>query len=409
MNRAEAKLRQYQDAIDASNIVSKTDINGDITFVNDEFCKISGYTKKELIGASHSIVRHPDVSPDIFRKLWKTILNKKVYKGIIKNKAKDGSAFYLNATIIPILDESGNIEEFVAIRHDVTNVVMLNERLLKLKNDLKSLNNSLEEKVAEQTKELMELNKGLKKRIIEEVKKNEDQNKIIFQQSRLASMGEMIGNIAHQWRQPLNELGIDLFKMKQNFDNKENFVDIYEHAKIVIKNMSKTIDDFRNFFNSNKPKELFLISESVDDIIVMFKGTLERENINLNVIISNELKIFGYKSELTQVFMNLVSNARDAFKNLDIGKKIIEIKISRKDKSALINIKNNADKIKPEIIDKIFEPYFTTKHPSIGTGLGLYMSKMIIENMGGTMCVKNLKNGVNFQIKIPIQKEKNDE
>ena len=134
------KLKQYQNAIDESNIVSKTDINGVITFANDEFCKISGYSREELIGSSHNIVRHPDVSKSVFKKLWDTILAKKVYKGIIKNRAKDGSAFYLKATIIPILYPNGDIEEFVAIRQDVSEIVKLNEKLLKAQNELESIN-----------------------------------------------------------------------------------------------------------------------------------------------------------------------------------------------------------------------------------------------------------------------------
>ncbi|MBQ3674985.1 MAG: PAS domain-containing protein, partial [Campylobacter sp.] len=185
MKKTQAKLKQYQDAIDASNIVSKTDINGIITFVNDEFCKISGYSRQELIGSPHNIVRHPDVKKSVFKKLWETILAKKVYKGIVKNLSKDGKAFYLNATIIPILDDNGEIEEFVAIRHDVTNVILLNEHLTQLRVELNELNQSLENKVKEQTKELTILNANLEKRVEEEIAKNEQSSRIMFRQSRL--------------------------------------------------------------------------------------------------------------------------------------------------------------------------------------------------------------------------------
>lgn len=402
---SKSKLQQYQDAIDESNIVSKTDKNGYITFVNDEFCDISKFTKEELIGKSHNIVRHPDVDPSVFQNLWSTILDKKVYKGIIKNRAKDGSVFYLNATIIPILDDYGEIDEFVAIRHDVTEMVELNERLSVARSQLKELNASLEDKVRVQTKELINLNKTLEKRVEEEVSKNEEKNRLLAHQAKLASMGEMIGNIAHQWRQPLSELGIDLFKLKQDRDNEEKFLKTYNHAKSVIKSMSKTIDDFRNFFKSDKDKEFFSITESINDTLVLLKGTLKKENISVNLSKELDIEIFGVKSELSQILLNLLSNAKDAMK--DVNNKIINIIIEKDDKFAYIDVFNSGKPIDKSILDKIFEPYFTTKHKSVGTGLGLYMSKAIVQNMNGTINVENLKNGVKFCIKIPLKRMDN--
>ena len=163
----------YQEAIENSNIVSKTDINGIITFVNDEFCKISGYSYHELIGQNHNIVRHPDVSTSNFESLWKTILSKKPFKATVKNLSKDGSTVYLNTTITPILDKNENIIEFIAIRYDVTAEVELKKHLEIKEKELEQLNLTLEQKVIEQTKQLQELNKTLEQRVLEEIKKNE--------------------------------------------------------------------------------------------------------------------------------------------------------------------------------------------------------------------------------------------
>lgn len=182
-------LQQYQEAIENSNIVSKTDVNGIITFVNDEFCKISGYSKEELIGKNHNVVRHPDVPASRFRLLWKTIKSKNIYKGTVKNLAKDGSTFYVNTTVIPILNEKKEIEEFIAIRYDVTKEVFYRESLEKKEKELEELNKELEKRVEKKTKELKELNETLEKRINEEIAKNEEKQKVMFWQSRFASLG----------------------------------------------------------------------------------------------------------------------------------------------------------------------------------------------------------------------------
>ena len=137
-------LKQYKEAIEKSNIISKTDIERIITFVNDEFCKISGYSRDELIGKNHNIVRHPDVLESIFELLWETINSKQIYKGTVKNLAKDGSTFYVNTTVIPILNKDESIEEFIAIRYDVTKEVFYKHKLQKKEKELEELNATLE-------------------------------------------------------------------------------------------------------------------------------------------------------------------------------------------------------------------------------------------------------------------------
>lgn len=403
------KLRQYQRAIDESNIVSKTDINGVITFVNDEFCKISGYTKEELIGSPHSIVRHPDVPAEYFKRLWETILNKKIHKGLIKNKTKDGRAIYLNTTIIPILDDDNNIEEFVAIRHDVTEMIELNERLTRTQNDLKDLNSLLWQKVSGKTKKLLELNRELEERIALEVAKNEEKTRLMFQQSRLANMGEMLANISHQWRQPLNELSINLYKLKQSaIEPSKQFMEVYEHSKAVIKGMSSIIDNFRNFFTSNGDDEKFSIKEAIDDATLMLENTFKNESIELNIDIEDDFSIIGRKNELAQVFINLFSNSKDAFLQNNIANRVVNVKAyvqndtNKQIKYAIITIADNAGGVETSLIENLFDPYFTTKHPSVGTGLGLYITRRIVSKLQGQISVINSNRGACFEIKIPL-------
>ncbi|QFR48728.1 PAS domain S-box protein [Sulfurimonas lithotrophica] len=357
-------LQQFKDAIESSNIISKTDTNGIITFVNDEFCKISGYTKDELIGQNHNIVRHPDVDKNNFKELWNTIKNKKIYKSTVKNLAKDGSVFYVNTTIIPILDDNDDIFEYIAIRYDVTKEMFYKE----------------------------------------ELEKNEVKQKILFAQARHASLGQMLANIAHQWRQPLTELSLTVFNLKKNALSKdeEALQKYYEESKNIINSMSKTIEDFSNFFTPNREVEQFDIKLSVDEALELMDNSLKSSMVDVEFRIQNDLEVLGVANELTQVVLNLLKNSIDAFELNGVLIRQIDITIRRLKDSAEIEFRDNAGGIKKDIVDRIFEPYFTSKHQKNGTGLGLFMSKMIVEqSFDGSLDVKSKKHYTIFSIKIP--------
>ncbi len=355
-------LKQYVEAIEKNNIVSKTDTKGIITFVSDEFCKISGYTKEELIGKNHNIVRDPSVPSSAFKKLWDIIKAKKTYKATVKNRAKNGSAFYVNTTVIPILDNNGNIVEYIAIRYDVTSEFILKDKL-------------------------------------------QEKQKMIFWQSRLASLGQMLANIAHQWRQPLTELTLLNFTMKKALlsNNQKKVLKIYDDSKNIIQNMSNTIDDFTNFFKPTKEKKYFSIISSIDDALSIFKRILKKEKISVKICSSEDIILLGISNELSQIFINLIQNSKDAFISNNIINRKIKITILKKQDYAILKILDNAGGISDDIFDKLFEPYFTTKHSSSGTGLGLFMSKMICEQgFNGYIDVKRKKDGLLFILKLPI-------
>ncbi|MDY0123264.1 PAS domain S-box protein [Sulfurimonas sp.] len=398
-------LKQYKEAIEKSNIISKTDVNGIITFVNDEFCAISGYSKDELIGRNHNIVRHPDVPKEKFALLWETIKNKNIYKDTVKNLAKDGTAFYVNTTIIPILDESQNIAEYIAIRYDVTKEMLLREELIKKEAEYEELNRSLEKRVEEQTRELKELNQTLEERVQEEIAKNEEKQRMMFWQSRHASLGQMLANIAHQWRQPLTELSLAMFNIKKALQNsnEEDVNKFYLESKHIIQNMSQTIDDFTNFFSPDKEKYYFNISESIKESLVLLENMINDEMITIKTDFE-DIEVLGITNELTQVIINLINNSKDAFIHNSILLREIAITTKKENSFAVIEVQDNAGGIAKENLEKIFEPYFTTKHKSRGTGLGLFMSRMICEQgLGGTLDVKSKKNTTTFSIKIPVR------
>ncbi|RYA22882.1 PAS domain-containing sensor histidine kinase [Malaciobacter halophilus] len=399
----------YQEAIENSNIVSKTDIDGIITFVNDEFCNIFGYSKKELLGKNHNIVRHPDIPSEHFKNLWETIkFNKKTYKSTVKNLTKEGRSVYLNTTITPILDKDGNIKEFIAIRYDVTQEVELKKNLEKKDKELKLLNKTLEMRVQEQTKQLKELNQTLEQRVKNEIEKNKQKQKILFWQSRMASLGQMLANIAHQWRQPLTELNLALFNVKKSASNQEfdELEKYYKDSKEIISNMSQTIDDFSNFFNPNKEKEKFNLKNSIDESLNITRKLIQKENINIKKEYI-DLEVFGVSNEFSQVIINFLQNSAHAFNKKNVENKEIIISIKQvtieSQEFAQVTFSDNARGVDENTLDKIFEPYFTTKHQSNGTGLGLFMSKLIIEkSLNGTMFAKNSNKGLIFTINIPL-------
>ncbi len=397
-------LKQYKEAIEKSNIISKTDVDGIITFVNDEFCNISGYSKSELIGQNHNIVRHPDVKDEKFKLLWDTITNKEIYKDTVQNLAKDGSTFYVNTTVIPILDKDGNIVEFIAIRYDVTKEVILKQKLLKKEKEYEELNKNLEKRVEEQTRELKELNRTLEQRVQEEISKNEEKQRVMFWQSRHASLGQMLANIAHQWRQPLTELSLAMFSIKKAVQNDkiDDVAKFYDESKNIIKNMSETIDDFTNFFTPQKEKYYFNVSDSIKESITLLDNMIKDEMITIKTDF-RDVEVLGVANELTQVIINLINNSKDAFVSNSILIREISISTKKEDGFALIELQDNAGGISKENLERIFEPYFTTKHKSQGTGLGLFMSKMICEQgLSGFMDVKSKKGMTNFIIKIPL-------
>ncbi len=254
--------------------------------------------------------------------------------------------------------------------------------------------------------ELEEHNKELEKRIKEEVEKNRSKDKLMFHQAKLASMGEMLGNISHQWRQPLMELS-SLFipieakiNMGLEITNEEILQSISKYTDII-KYMSETIDDFRNFFADDKQKIEFEIIEQINSTVNIISSGLKRNNIKLNIIIKNNVKMLGYKNEYSQVLINIINNAKDVLIQRKIKNPKITIKIEQIGNDIITSVEDNAGGIKIKPIQKVFEPFFTYDKIN-GSGVGLFMSKLIIEkNMNGRLFVDNTKKGALFRITVP--------
>ena len=224
---------------------------------------------------------------------------------------------------------------------------------------------------------------------------------ILINKSKLASMGEMIGNIAHQWRQPLTHLSYIIMNLKAAYENdkldKKYLEKKTDEANKQIEFMSHTIDDFRNFFKISKQKEEFSLIECINESINLLNESFKSLDIKLNFNYTENFRIRTYKGQFAQVIFNLLNNAKDEFIKQEIKDAKIIINIIKKEENILIEIIDNAGGISEKIIKKIFEPYFTTKEK--GLGIGLYMSKVIIEkNIGGKLEVENTINGAKFII-----------
>lgn len=234
-------------------------------------------------------------------------------------------------------------------------------------------------------------------------KQNKEFEKMILQQSKFVKSGEMIANITHQFRQPLNNISYILINLKKRFES-EKLDKIFFDKKVNQANeqvsfLSKTIDDFKEFYLQEKEKDDFLVKDSIQNALTILNPDLQKDNINLNLKFETfeDIKIFGVKNELSQVILSLVSNSIDALKNRHNPK--ISINVVSSSAEVIIEILDNAGGIKAKNLKKIFEPYFSTKEE--GTGIGLYLSKIIIEeSFGGKLQVQNIKDGAKFSIFI---------
>ncbi|WP_424578636.1 ABC transporter substrate-binding protein [Arcobacter sp. 7ABA8] len=260
---------------------------------------------------------------------------------------------------------------------------------------LSGMNKSLNDKVKQKTEELLKINSELEKRINEEVEKNLKKDHLLQRQSKLASMGEMLENIAHQWRQPLSviTMGASGIKLKKELELLDDsfLTDTLESILKSSSYLSQTIDDFKYFFKPSKDKDKFSLESCFEKSLNVLSLKLNNEKIT---IIKNieKVEIVGYESELVHVFINILNNAKDAFCEAKVNKRIIFLDILKEKSKIVIKIKDNAGGINSSIIDKIFDPYFTTKHKSQGTGIGLYMSHQIItKHMDGQIEVSNSK------------------
>ncbi|CAA6807743.1 MAG: Histidine kinase [uncultured Sulfurovum sp.] len=341
--------------------------NGSVVLLNDAF-PVAMLTQSDII---HALGEKNDLGMDIYH--------------------------YATQLLVSV-DENSPIEFAIKLfsEHNIRRIVLLNEQKefagVVLQERLFDYMGEDISKVEVQ----QEVDKQLEKRLENEY--------LLMQQSKLATMGEMLGHIAHQWRQPLAQLGGIFMNMDASYAhgklNPESMQKHVSHGNELIKYMSQTIDDFRYFFEPNNEKKSFDVKECIQNAINIIEASLTYYHIDLKVISNTPLpKMMGYPSEFSQVILNLLDNAKDVFVEREIQNPKIIIETEVKNDEVIIYIKDNAKGIDHAYINQIFDIYFSTKRDKGGSGLGLYMSKLIIERKGmGKISVHNTKEGAVFSI-----------
>ncbi|UCM99353.1 ABC transporter substrate-binding protein [Sulfurimonas sp. SWIR-19] len=276
---------------------------------------------------------------------------------------------------------------------------------------LKNFNAALEQRVQQKTKELQETNEILKHKVQEKAKELIKKDEILTAQSKQAVMGEMISMIAHQWRQPLNTITLQISNLQLKYlmgqqISKEDIMQTLEDISDSVVYLSDTIEDFKTYFRPNKAAQESDMRGLLKKAIKFVEPRLKSNKIELQTECDSELHANVYANELIQVLLNLLNNAIDAYENKKTEDKIIKVTCKQNGPNIQIDVTDRAGGIRKEHLSKLFEPYFSTKGKN-GTGLGLYMSKMIIEKQfGGSISVKTSMFGTTFTIVIPKDVQK---
>lgn len=353
------RLQEALDIVDEHIIYSESDLAGNITAVSSAFCKISGYSKEELIGKPHNVVRHPDMPSVVFKELWETIRKQQVWQGEVFNLAKNGKTYYVYATVKPKMYKEGKMVGYISVRQDITHQ-----------------------------------------------KESELQKEQLVHQSRHASMGEMISIIAHQWKQPLNHLSMELYHLRKQL--KRETVDVekverhYRNSENILANLSDIITTFKKFFKPTTAMEELSLGSVMETSLVLIQPMIDASAVQINIE-NNEIddRVLGYGNEISQAFVNILKNSIDELIAGEVETPLITIRFENMNGNVTVTICDNGSGVPEENLSKLFDPYFSTKGEQ-GTGMGLYMVRVIVEEkLKGKIRVTNNNPGLCTQIKLP--------
>lgn len=406
--RSERELRESRERLDLALASSKMaafdwDIVRNRRNWSDGVHNMLGTRPETFTGTSEDFFQiiHPADRSTVQAALDRAVETIGDYKAEYRAVWPDGSIHHISARGKVHCNDAGRAVMLTGVCWDSTERKQIEETL-------NQLNEELESRVTERTKELAMALQHLQTETserIQAVMALREKEQLLIQQSRQAALGEMIGNIAHQWRQPLNILALQVQQLSMLFDlgkvTRESLNGIVSSSMEQIRHMSRTIDDFRNYFRPDKEKTEFELCGVVTNTLSLIGESFRNEKISIEVMPIDNPVITGYRNEFAQVLINILNNAREALIEREIDFPRVTITTCTESDRAVVSIADNAGGIPEEIIGKIFDPYFTTKGPLTGTGVGLFMSKSIIEkNMGGRLTVRNTAIGAEFRIEV---------
>ncbi|MBF0343831.1 MAG: GAF domain-containing protein [Nitrospirae bacterium] len=350
--------------------------------VSDTYARVCQRDVTEFIGRNHFELYPSDFKEEAEEvKRRKHIYSKSERSFVFPDHPEWGTTYW-DLGLVPILDKDNEVEYFLFTLKDVT-----------LKKRYKD--------------ELRELNVNLQKRIDEEVEKSRRRDQLMYEQARHIAMGELLVNIAHQWRQPLCAIGVmvqDILDAYIFNELDEQYIE--KSAKCIMKELlylSDTIDDFKIFYERDKVKNHLNILHVVNRTLLLMADYFKSRGVTVDINIDGMINVYGYTNELSQVILNLLTNIRDIFEERRVNNGIVKIASYRETNTGrvVLTISDNGGGISNDIMGKIFDPYFTTKDKTRGTGLGLYIAKVIIEkNMQGAISVSNTVDGCQFRIEL---------
>jgi signal transduction histidine kinase len=337
------------------------------------------------VGKTPFDLTHPDYHPIVRQRIERQLAGETAPLIEEKIVRTDGSIVDVEVAAAPFITEEGTA--FQVILRDIT------ER------------KRTEETLVDRQKQLEELNRTLEQRVEEETRKNREKDYLLIQQSRQAEMGEMLSIIAHQWRQPLNNIGLYAQVLAETCRRGELDADCLDgtvkNILDLLRHMSRTIDDFRNFLKPERKRTPFNIRETIDRTCGLISESFRVHGIRVEIEGERDLVVTGYPNEYAQAVMTILNNARDALVERRVGSPRIGIRIASEGKRSVVTIADNAGGIAEELLDRIFEPYFTTREGDKGTGIGLYMSQaIIVKSMQGRLSVRNTPEGAEFRIEV---------
>lgn len=367
-----------QAAVGVAQIDTRT---GQFARVNRRYLEILGYGAGEMRRLTFRDITHPDDLSNTLDHMARLIAGDIREFSIEKRYLrKDGAAVWVDLTVSPLWAPGEAPGFHVAVVQDISARVQAQE-------------------------ELRRLNQNLERRVREEVAKNREKDHLLIQQSRLAAMGEMVHNIAHQWRQPLNALAIVVNNIKDDYDYGEldaaRLQEAVDKSHRLLQRMSSTVDDFRDFFRPDKEATEFDLDGPVEDALFIVGDSLKNNGIAVETRLAKGLRAHGYPNQFAQAILNLLANAKEAILKRKAPPGRIAIALERRGDAAVLTVWDNAGGIDEAVLPKVFDPYFTTKEQ--GSGIGLYMTRMIVErNLRGRIEAANRDGGALFTVSIPL-------